>query len=310
VVVGKSLSAGPLGPLAIACAVVVLLFGTAAPALADDPPTSPRAAPAPRAARPAPNGASYQALITHANEAARDLTALQQQARDVAAARTETLAQMSAIDALTERPSKVRDRVERQALRLSVRDELPSAAVIPTAVREAAQEMRTLRTQLKEQYVALETEAQTLAPYAVAPSGAWTSPLQGEITQGFGPTDLWFEPAREHGGVFYPHFHEGVDIGAEMYSPVVAAAAGHVVWVGRLPDGAMVVLIAHVGGLVSLYAHLDDHIAPPSVATGAEVNEGQTIGAVGMTGLTTGPHLHFVVWRNGELIDPLSLIAH
>jgi murein DD-endopeptidase MepM/ murein hydrolase activator NlpD len=72
----------------------------------------------------------------------------------------------------------------------------------------------------------------------------------------------------------------------------------------------MIVLIAHAGGLVSLYAHLDDRTAPPRVSAGDEVHEGQIIGAVGMTGMTTGPHLHFVVWRDGELVDPLSLFAH
>jgi murein DD-endopeptidase MepM/ murein hydrolase activator NlpD len=71
----------------------------------------------------------------------------------------------------------------------------------------------------------------------------------------------------------------------------------------------MVVIIAHIGGLVSLYAHLDDRIALPRVAAGEEVKEGQIIGAIGMTGMTTGPHVHFVVWHNGELIDPLTLIS-
>ena len=299
-----------MGPLVIAGVAVVLSFGTATPGLAEDPLTPRRAAPAPRAgAHPAPEGASYEALITHANESARDLTALQQQARDVAHARDETIAQMSALAVLTARPSAVRDRLERHALRLSAMERPPRPAALPAAVREAAEEMRTLRIELKERYAALQAEAEALAPYAVTPTGVWTSPVHGEITQGFGPTGLRFEPARTYGGVFYPHFHEGVDIAAEMYSPVVAAAAGRVVWAGRLPDGAMVVWIAHVGGFVSLYAHLDDRTAPPSVAAGDEVHEGQTIGTVGMTGLTTGPHLHFVVWRDGELIDPLSLIV-
>jgi murein DD-endopeptidase MepM/ murein hydrolase activator NlpD len=109
--------------------------------------------------------------------------------------------------------------------------------------------------------------------------------------------------------VYYAHFHDGIDIGAEMYSPVVAAAAGRVVWVGHLPDGAMVVLIAHVGGLVSLYGHLDDGVAPPRVAAGDRVERGQIIGAIGMTGMTTGPHLHFTVWRDGEVIDPFSILS-
>ena len=69
------------------------------------------------------------------------------------------------------------------------------------------------------------------------------------------------------------------------------------------------VLTGMAGGLVSLYAHLDDRIAPPRVAAGDEVYLGQIIGAVGMTGMTTGAHLHFVVWRDGELIDPFSVIA-
>jgi len=134
--------------------------------------------------------------------------------------------------------------------------------------------------------------------------------VRGEVTQEFGPTPFWFEPARTWRGQYYPNFHEGIDIATAMYSPVAAAAPGRVVWAGRLPDGAMVVLIAHVGGLVSLYAHLDDNVAPPRVTAGDEVQQGQIIGAIGMTGMTTGPHVHFVVWRDGELIDPLSLIKH
>lgn len=306
---GKKLVHGPFGAVAIAGAVVLVLLGMAAPALADDPP---RAAPAPRAGRAAPNAGNYSEIISYAQDSARDLTALQQQAREVASARSETAAQISTLAALTQRPSAVRDRLEREALRLSASPRIPSDTTLSAATREAAEQMRTLRVELNEQHVALEAHAVALAPYAVIapPNGAWMVPVQGELTQEFGPTGFWFEPAREYQGVYYPHFHEGIDIATAMYSPVVAAAPGRVVWVGHLPDGAMVVLIAHVGGLVSLYAHLDDGIAPPRVAAGDEVRQGQIIGAIGMTGMTTGPHVHFVVWRNGELIDPLSLTKH
>jgi murein DD-endopeptidase MepM/ murein hydrolase activator NlpD len=281
----------------------------AAPALADDPP---RAAPVPRAGRATPSGADYQEVINYAKDSAQDITALQQQARDVAAARNDTAAQISTLAALTVKPSAVRDRLEREALRLSASPRVPSDTTVSAPTREAAEDMRTLRVELKQRYVALEADAVALAPYAVSasPNSAWVIPVQGELTQEFGPTSYWFEPARTHGGVSYAHFHEGIDIATAMYSPVVAAAPGRVVWVGHLPDGAMVVLIAHVGGLVSLYAHLDDGIAPPRVAAGDEVQQGQIIGAIGITGMTTGPHVHFVVWRNGELIDPLSLIKH
>jgi murein DD-endopeptidase MepM/ murein hydrolase activator NlpD len=302
---------GPWGPVVIAGAAVLVFLGTAAPALADDPPTAPRAVSVPRAGRALPSGSSYETVISYAKDSARDLGALQQEARDVAAERSETAAQISTLATLTQKPSAVRDRLEREALRLSASARMPSATTLSASVLEAADQMRTLRVELKEQYVALEAQAAELAPYVAmqAATHAWRSPLLGELTQEFGPTPYPFEPARVYGGVSYAHFHEGIDIAAPMYSPVVAAAPGRVVWVGHLPDGAMVVLIAHTGGLVSLYAHLDDRIAPPRVAAGDQVYLGQIIGFVGMTGMTTGPHLHFVVWRDGELIDPLSVIA-
>lgn len=292
-------------------AVVLVSLGMAAPALADDPPSPPRAAPAPRGLPATPSGASYEKIISFANDSARDLSALRQQARDVDAAREETITQLITLANQTDRPAIVRDRLEREAIRLSASDETGSVLTISPAVRDATEEMRTLRTELKEQYVALQADAIALAPYAAMPpaNGAWMVPVIGELTQGFGPTDYWGEPARVYGGVSYAHFHEGIDIATAMYSPIVAAAPGRVVWVGHLPDGAMVVIIAHTGGLVSLYAHLDDRTAPPRVAAGDQVQEGQIIGAIGMTGMTTGPHVHFVVWRNGELIDPLTLTA-
>jgi murein DD-endopeptidase MepM/ murein hydrolase activator NlpD len=298
----------PLRAALVAGAAVLVFLGMAAPALADDPP---RAVQAPRAGRAAPSGTSYNEIVDFAKDSASDLVALQKQARDVAAARNETLAQISTLAELTDKPSAVRSRLEREALRLSATTRTAPPVTSPF-VHEVAEEMRTLRADLKEQYTALQAESVALAPYAVITHtpGKWATPLQGELTQEFGPTTFWFEPARVYRGVSYAHFHEGIDIAAPMYSPVVAAAAGRVVWTGHLPDGAMIVIITHTGGLVSLYAHLDDRIAPPRVKAGDEVQQGQIIGANGMTGMTTGPHLHFVVWRDGELVDPLSVIAH
>jgi len=134
-------------------------------------------------------------------------------------------------------------------------------------------------------------------------------PTVGQITQPFGPTSLGVEPARVYNGVSYAHFHDGVDIAGVWAADIVAPARGRVVFVGQMMDGAEVVVIAHDGGLVSMYAHLDNYLHPPAVQAGDEVAAGQKIGAVGMTGIVTGAHLNWGVWRNGQLIDPLSLFA-
>ena len=140
------------------------------------------------------------------------------------------------------------------------------------------------------------------------PALAWVWPARGPVSQGFGPSALGLEPPRTYHGVPYPHFHDGVDIAAPLGSPVFAAAAGHVAFVGHLPDGAEVVIIAHDGGLFTLYAHLDDARMAPHLKAGDAVTAGEPIGVVGLTGITTGAHLHFVIRRGDEPIDPASLL--
>lgn len=143
---------------------------------------------------------------------------------------------------------------------------------------------------------------------ALRPALAFVWPAKGPVTQGFGPSAFGLEPPRTYHGVPYPHFHDGVDIAAPLGSPVFAAAAGQVVFVGHLPDGAEVVLIAHDGGLFTLYAHLDDARMAPHLKLGDAVTAGEPIGVVGLTGITTGAHLHFVIRRGDEPIDPTSLL--
>ena len=151
------------------------------------------------------------------------------------------------------------------------------------------------------------TETRLLASGAIAtpPAATWKRPLAGDISQPFGPTALWLEPARSYKGTFYAHFHDGVDIIAPAGTPVLAPARGRVVFAGRMGDGAEVVVLAHDDGLVSLYAHLD----ATSVKAGDLVDAGTRLGGEGLTGLTTGYHLHWAVYQNGQPIDPLSTLG-
>jgi murein DD-endopeptidase MepM/ murein hydrolase activator NlpD len=122
-------------------------------------------------------------------------------------------------------------------------------------------------------------------------------PLRGPITSGFGAR--W-------GG-----FHNGIDIAAPKYTPIRAAAAGKVVTVGRpylaYGDTAVVVIIAHGFNFSTLYGHLDD-LHWPIVTVGQTVSAGQIIGYVGMTGWTTGPHLHFMTIVNGRAVNPIGYL--
>jgi murein DD-endopeptidase MepM/ murein hydrolase activator NlpD len=132
-------------------------------------------------------------------------------------------------------------------------------------------------------------------------------PLNGTITQRFGPTACTLEPPATVDGTTYAHYHDGLDIGAAEGTPVKAVAAGTVEYAGRYPDGAVVVRVRHADGSVALYAHLQPDIA---VQAGDAVAQGETLGQVGMTGNTTGPHLHLELTVNGKNVDPLGVIRN
>jgi murein DD-endopeptidase MepM/ murein hydrolase activator NlpD len=168
----------------------------------------------------------------------------------------------------------------------------------------------TIAALRSEVAVTSATQAQLLANGAIAtaPSTTWTLPLVGEMSQPFGPTTFGMEPARLYQGTYYAHFHDGVDILAAAGTPIVAPARGRVVFVGQMMDGAEVVVLAHDNGLVSLYAHLQMGPLAPSIKAGDIVQAGDRIGAVGLTGMTTGYHLHWAVYQGGLPIDPMGTL--
>lgn len=124
----------------------------------------------------------------------------------------------------------------------------------------------------------------------------WPEP-QAQISQPFGPTTLWLEPP--YGS--YPHFHTGIDLVEPFGSPVYAADDGVVALVGSSSSGyGNYVVIAHVGGLDTLYGHLSTAL----VKAGQQVTQGTVIGLEGSTGNSTGPHLHFELRIAQKPVDP------
>lgn len=135
------------------------------------------------------------------------------------------------------------------------------------------------------------------------PGQAMLLPIAGaRLTQGFGPTDLWFEPPLGQ----YEHFHTGVDLAAPPGTPVFAAADGVVAAAGSTAGGyGNYVVVAHGGGLLTLYGHL----LAATVTQGQPVKAGDVIGAEGSTGFSTGPHLHFEVRLGDSVVDPGAYLA-
>lgn len=110
---------------------------------------------------------------------------------------------------------------------------------------------------------------------------------------------------RHHPVLRFTRLHAGIDFAAPPGTPILAAGAGRVIEAGPNGGYGRWVKISHSDGLATGYAHLS-RIAP-GVRRSARVKQGQVIGFVGSSGLSTGPHLHFELHRNGRPVDPLSM---
>jgi murein DD-endopeptidase MepM/ murein hydrolase activator NlpD len=99
-------------------------------------------------------------------------------------------------------------------------------------------------------------------------------------------------------------FHAALDLAANTGTPVKASMDGRVATVGLNSVYGKYIILSHGGGFQTLYAHLNT----VSVVQGASVRQGSKIGEVGSTGYSTGPHLHFAVYKNGKPVNPLEYL--
>ena len=116
------------------------------------------------------------------------------------------------------------------------------------------------------------------------------------LTSLFGPRADPFTGVRSN--------HTGVDMACPTGTPIYSAMSGKVVYVGWSNIFGNYVIINHGNGYQSLYGHMSKTLC----RTGKTVAQGEKIGLVGSTGYSTGPHLHFTVYKNGKLVDPMTLL--
>ena len=166
------------------------------------------------------------------------------------------------------------------------------------ALKGVNQDLAELERQ--EDQILAESQALTGVITGSSGSGQGTGsliyPVNGPITSPFG----W----RIHPILGYKKFHTGVDFGVGYGTPIRAADSGTVIYATWMGGYGNVIIVDHGDGLSTLYAHQSSL----AVGTGARVTRGQTVGYVGSTGFSTGPHLHFEVRVNGNPVDPMGYL--
>lgn len=175
---------------------------------------------------------------------------------------------------------------------------------ISTKIADLRYQKRLELERLERQRLLEEARKRAAAASAAARGGGgYIWPLIGIITAEYG------------GCTFGQCPHLGVDIAAPLASPIVAAADGVVLHAGyaftgdRRASYGMLVIIAHSDTEETLYAHLADITLPPPVSPGQLVSRGQIIGYVGLSGWTSGPHLHFEYRVNQRQINPRGVLG-
>ena len=168
-------------------------------------------------------------------------------------------------------------------------------AALDEELAEFSDELDGLESEQKKikRKIADEQAKRSAPPISAA---GFVRPVPGVVTSDFGP--------RVHPVLGYSRLHTGVDMAAGYGQRVKAAKGGTVILAGNWGGYGRTVVIDHGGGVSTLYAHL----SYLSVRNGDSLSAGVIVGKVGMSGLSTGPHLHFEVRRRGDPIDPAPFL--
>jgi murein DD-endopeptidase MepM/ murein hydrolase activator NlpD len=249
------------------------------------------------------------------NSLAHDLTELQAERQKEQDARGEQVKQRAQLDLELSRLRDLQVQQEKSMAQLQIKIAQTQSElyILKTQSAQLAQQITDMLQQQQDAIIAaamqavwtqvqLWSQSNNVGTIPASPGHStkyrfiWPEP-KAQISQPFGPSHLVLEPP--YGG--YAHFHTGIDLVEPFGSPVYAADDGIVALVGVSSSGyGNYVVIAHSGGLDTLYGHLSTAV----VKVGQVVNQGQTIGLEGSTGNSTGAHLHFELRIKPQPIDP------
>lgn len=169
------------------------------------------------------------------------------------------------------------------------------SSIKPSDLEQQFSKINSQAVQARESLQLLEKDLKEYYDYLAALPDHW--PVNGRITSTFG------ERSNPFGGRG-SEFHNGVDFGVNYGTTVEAAGDGVVAFTGYLSGFGQTVVISHGYGYRSSYCHLSRSL----VKQGERVTKGQKIALVGNSGRSTGPHLHFIIEKDGKVIDPLTVL--
>jgi murein DD-endopeptidase MepM/ murein hydrolase activator NlpD len=165
-----------------------------------------------------------------------------------------------------------------------------------TQIAQQESEIEALLKQKRDSITAKENAGETVQVLPVSGDYAWPLPVSGRISSTFG-----YRSAPTAGASTY---HKGVDIAVDSGTKVLATKEGKVVTATYSSSAGNYVAIYHGGGLYSYYMHCSQL----NVSVGDKVEQGQVIARSGSTGISTGPHLHFAVFKNGNYVNPMYYV--
>ena len=196
---------------------------------------------------------------------------------------------------------------QKEAVNKAIHAKTQEIASYQAQITTAVGEQGSYEAQLQEQEELLQKVQTQIAAVAAAKAEAedgdggasgfaWPCPASHRITSGYGEREAPIAGAST--------YHRGIDVGASQGSAIVASAAGRVTTAAYSSSAGNYVVISHGGGISTVYMHA----SALYVSEGEKVTKGQKIAAVGSTGFSTGPHLHFGIIVGGNYVNPLSYV--
>ncbi|MBN4002863.1 murein hydrolase activator EnvC [Nostoc sp. LPT] len=223
-------------------------------------------------------------LNTQANSIDKQKTEVEQQKNEIGLIREQLLAQKADYQTQAQSQSELIQRLNSDRLALEA------------AQNQLERESKNLEVLIQQKVAEAQAKTNSRTSIIIRGTGVMAYPSDASTSSPFG----W----RIHPILGYRRFHAGLDFAASYGSKIRAADSGTVIFAGWYGGYGRAVIIDHGNGMTTLYGHTSELY----VSEGQAVERGQAIAAVGSTGFSTGPHLHFEVRRNGTPVDPANYL--